>query len=96
MKNILAAIVNGLKNYHSLTNIVARMTTANMRIVRLIIRRMIPVKNGKARMNKQNLLAVIGSMQKNAMIGKGEKSPTLTEAMGMGGGQIPMIITKKG
>ena len=41
------------------------------------------------------ILAVIGSMQKNAMIGKGDKSPTLTEAMGMGGGQIPMIITKR-
>lgn len=41
------------------------------------------------------ILAVIGSMQKNAMIGKGDKSPTLTEAMGMGGGQIPMIIFKQ-
>ena len=40
------------------------------------------------------ILAVIGSMQKNAMIGKGDKSPTLASAMGMGGGQIPMIITK--
>lgn len=55
---------------------------------------MIPVKSGKVQMNRFELLAVIGSMQKNAMIGNGEKSPTLASAMGMGGGQIPMIITK--
>ena len=38
--------------------------------------------------------AVIGSMQNNAMVGNGEYSPSLTEAMGMGGGQIPMIVEK--
>lgn len=34
---------------------------------------------------------VIGSTQKNAFIGDGEISPSLTAAMGMGGGQIPMV-----
>ena len=29
--------------------------------------------------------AVVGSIQENAMIGKGEVSPTLTAAMGLGG-----------
>lgn len=36
---------------------------------------------------------VIGSTQKNAYVGKLDSvSPTLTEAMGTGGGQIPMIV----
>lgn len=34
---------------------------------------------------------LIGSTQKNAYVGDGEISSTLTEAMGMGGGQVPMI-----
>lgn len=34
---------------------------------------------------------VIGSMQANAYVGAGEISPSLTAAMGMGGGQIPMV-----
>ena len=34
---------------------------------------------------------VIGSMQANAYIGDGAISPSLTAAMGMGGGQIPMV-----
>lgn len=38
--------------------------------------------------------AVIGSMQENAMVGNGEYSPSLTSAMGMGGGQIPMITER--
>ncbi|MGY5438508.1 DNA (cytosine-5-)-methyltransferase [Lactiplantibacillus argentoratensis] len=42
------------------------------------------VKNSKIDM-------VIGSTQKNASITDGAYSPTLTSAMGMGGGQTPMI-----
>ena len=34
---------------------------------------------------------VIGSTQKNAYIGDGSTSPTLTSAMGMGGGHVPMV-----
>lgn len=34
---------------------------------------------------------VIGSMQANSYIGDGTISPSLTAAMGMGGGQIPMV-----
>jgi len=41
-------------------------------------------------------MIVIGSTQKNAFIGNGSYCPTLTEAMGMGGGQIPMIIERNG
>ena len=40
--------------------------------------------------NKINM--VIGSTQKNASVTDGTYSPTLTSAMGMGGGQIPMIV----
>lgn len=36
--------------------------------------------------------AVIGSMQKNTFIGNGEYSPTLTGAMGLGGGHVPMVV----
>lgn len=36
-------------------------------------------------------MIVIGSTQKNAYIGDGEFSPTLTSAMGMGGGHVPMV-----
>ena len=38
---------------------------------------------------------VIGSMQANAYVGDGTISPSLTAAMGMGGGQIPMVGYKK-
>ena len=38
---------------------------------------------------------VIGSMQANSYIGDGEISPSLTAAMGMGGGQIPMVGYKE-
>lgn len=34
---------------------------------------------------------VIGSTQKNAYVGDGEISSTLTSAMGMGGGHVPMV-----
>jgi DNA (cytosine-5)-methyltransferase 1 len=34
---------------------------------------------------------VIGSTQKNAYIGDGEMSPTLTSVMGIGGGHVPMV-----
>ena len=34
---------------------------------------------------------VIGSTQKNAYVGDGEVSSTLTSAMGMGGGHVPMV-----
>ena len=40
-------------------------------------------------------MIVIGSTQRNAFIGDGSYCPTLTEAMGMGGGQIPMIVEEK-
>lgn len=39
-------------------------------------------------------LIVIGSTQRNAFIGDCSYCPTLTEAMGMGGGQIPMIVER--
>lgn len=41
---------------------------------------------------KPNIL--IGSTQKNAFIGNGDISCTITEAMGKGGGQIPMVGVK--
>ena len=34
---------------------------------------------------------VIGSTQKHAFVGDGSMSPTLTSAMGMGGGHVPMV-----
>lgn len=40
---------------------------------------------------ENNVNIVIGSTQKNAYVGNGEMSPTLTSAMGTGGGHIPMI-----
>lgn len=40
---------------------------------------------------ENNVNIVIGSTQKNAYAGNGEMSPTLTSAMGTGGGHIPMI-----
>jgi DNA (cytosine-5)-methyltransferase 1 len=42
------------------------------------------------------LKAVIGSTQQNAYVGDGSISPTLTEAMGMGGGQVPLIELEEG
>lgn len=36
-----------------------------------------------------------GSLQKNAFVGDGRISSTLTEAMGTGGGQIPICIFQK-
>lgn len=41
-------------------------------------------------------MIVIGSVQKNAFIGNGDYSPTLNSAMGMGGGQTPMIVAMRG
>lgn len=43
---------------------------------------------------KTSVDAVIGSMQENAMVGNGDYSPSLTSAMGMGGGQTPMVVEK--
>ena len=40
---------------------------------------------------ENNINIVIGSTQKNAYVGTGEMSPTLTSAMGTGGGHTPMI-----
>lgn len=40
---------------------------------------------------ENNVNIIIGSTQKNAYVGNGEMSPTLTSAMGTGGGHIPMI-----
>ena len=40
-------------------------------------------------------LVVIGSLQEHASIKSATICTTLTSAMGMGGGQIPMIITKR-
>lgn len=37
-------------------------------------------------------MIVVGSLQKNAYVGSGDISPSLTAAMGMGGGQTPMIV----
>lgn len=39
-------------------------------------------------------MILIGSTQANAFVGDGDICCTLTEAMGKGGGQIPMIVTK--
>lgn len=64
-------------------------------------RQMLPrtdgVSNTIATVQKDNLLReqVIGSMQSNAMRGSIDGvSPCLTEAMGMGGGQIPMVTER--
>ena len=40
---------------------------------------------------ENNVNIIIGSTQKNAYVGNGEMSPTLTSAMGTGGGHTPMI-----
>src|SRR5699024_9498954 len=36
--------------------------------------------------------AIIGSTQKNAYVGNGSTSPSLTSAMGQGGGHVPMPV----
>ena len=41
---------------------------------------------------KDELKAIIGSTQKNAYVGNGSTSPSLTSAMGQGGGHIPMPV----
>ena len=38
------------------------------------------------------ILKIIGSTQDHAYIGDGDISPTITSAMGMGGGYVPMLI----
>lgn len=54
-----------------------------------------PNFNGMEGGNRQPMI-VVGSTQKNAYIGNGDYSPSLTSAMGMGGGQIPMIVAMRG
>lgn len=46
--------------------------------------------------NRQPMIvdAIIGSTQKNAYVGDGSISSTLTSAMGKGGGHTPMIVVK--
>lgn len=39
--------------------------------------------------------AIIGSTQKNAYVGDGKISPSLTSAMGQGGGHVPMTVYSK-
>lgn len=41
---------------------------------------------------KDELKAIIGSTQKNAYVGNGSTSPSLTSAMGQGGGHVPMPV----
>lgn len=41
--------------------------------------------------NENDINTVIGSTQKNAYVGNGNMSPTLTSAMGTGGGHVPMV-----
>jgi DNA (cytosine-5)-methyltransferase 1 len=41
--------------------------------------------------NGEEVFRVIGSTQKKAYVGDGSESPTLTSAMGTGGGHVPMI-----
>ena len=41
---------------------------------------------------KDEVKAIIGSTQKNAYVGNGSTSPSLTSAMGQGGGHVPMPI----
>lgn len=41
-------------------------------------------------------MVIVGSMQKNAYVGDESYSPTLTNAMGSGGGQVPMIVAMRG
>lgn len=43
----------------------------------------------------ETLVCLRGSLQKNAFVGDGRISSTLTEAMGTGGGQIPICIFMK-
>ena len=41
---------------------------------------------------KDEVKAIIGSTQKNAYVGNGSISPSLTSAMGQGGGHVPMPV----
>ena len=41
---------------------------------------------------KDEVKAIIGSTQKNAYVGNGSTSPSLTSAMGQGGGHVPMPV----
>src|SRR5699024_3149929 len=41
---------------------------------------------------KDETKAIIGSTQKNAYVGDGSTSPSLTSAMGQGGGHVPMPV----
>ena len=41
---------------------------------------------------KDEVKAIIGSTQKNAYVGDGSTSPSLTSAMGQGGGHVPMPV----
>lgn len=43
---------------------------------------------------EKKIVGVVGSTQKNAYVGNGDVCPSLTEAMGMGGGQTPMVCEK--
>lgn len=45
--------------------------------------------------NNNNFDTVLGSTQKNDAKTDGTYSPTLTSAMGMGGGQIPLLVKSK-
>ncbi|WP_273710476.1 DNA cytosine methyltransferase [Leuconostoc mesenteroides] len=45
--------------------------------------------------NNNNFDTVLGSTQKNAAKTDGTYSPTLTSAMGMGGGQTPLLVKSK-
>lgn len=47
---------------------------------------------GRGIANRINFDIVLGSTQKNAAITDGTYSPTLTSAMGMGGGQTPLLV----
>lgn len=46
------------------------------------------------KMEQCMIVGVVGSTQKNAYVGNGDVCPSLTGAMGMGGGQTPMVCEK--
>lgn len=50
---------------------------------------------GRGIANRINFDIVLGSTQKNAAKTDGTYSPTLTSAMGMGGGQTPLLVKSK-
>lgn len=45
---------------------------------------------------EKTIVGVVGSTQKNAYVGNGDFSSTLTSAMGQGGGHVPMIASRIG